>query len=258
MTVRKISVGLLVVLMAMGAFVGYVQAEGFTVDNEFSSKYMWRGFDLFDDHGAWFASTDIDLSEALGEGWGLNVWGAQPIGSGNEEVKELDYTVSFSNTVNDGEMDELEYTVGWTYYDLYEANKKSDAQEITLALTWPNALKCGEVPLVPSLFIAQHWPDAGEKGTFYILGLDQEVTVEGCPYPLNLHADLTYNDSASAHPVTGSAPDSDFSHATIGISTDVEVMGVAITPYVNFQKSMDDSVNKEDELWAGFSTSITF
>ena len=98
MTMRKMSVRLLVVLMAMGAFVGYVQAEGFTVDNEFSTKYMWRGFDLFDDHGAWFPSTDIDLSEALGEGWGFNVWGAQPIGSGSEDLtKWLELRTNLKN-----------------------------------------------------------------------------------------------------------------------------------------------------------------
>ena len=252
MTMRKMSVGVLVLLMAMGLSVCYGQDEGFTVDNEFSTKYMWRGFDLFDDHPAWFVSTDIDLSEQLGEGWSLNVWYAQPWGSGSEEFKELDYTVSFSNTVNDGEMDEMEYSVGWLYYDFYEANKDVDAHEAFLGMSWPNALKCGEAPLVPSFFVAQFWPiESGDTGTYYNFRLDMDVECPDTGQVFGLYSDISYNDGMLSD-------DSEFSHISFGVSTDCEVMGVEISPYINYQISMDDSVNSEDELWGGLSTSITF
>jgi len=191
MTMKKTSVGVLVLLMAMGASVCYGQDEGFTIDNEFSTKYMWRGFDVFDDHGAWMPSVDFDL----GEGWGFNVWGAQPFGSGSEELKELDYTLSFSNTVNEGETDEMEYSVGWIYYDFPEANSDADAQEIGLGLSWPSALSDGDLPLMPSVYVGSFMPESGDDGVYVNLRVDWEVVCPDIDQVLNMYSDISYNDS---------------------------------------------------------------
>ena len=43
---------------------------GFTFDNTYSSKYMWRGYDLFGANGAYMPSLDADL---FGTGWSINV-----------------------------------------------------------------------------------------------------------------------------------------------------------------------------------------
>ena len=43
---------------------------GVTLDSTFVSKYMWRGYDILGDHGAWQPSVDLDL---FGTGFSLNV-----------------------------------------------------------------------------------------------------------------------------------------------------------------------------------------
>lgn len=233
--------------------VGQAQDEelGVTFDNEFTTKYIWRGFDLFDDHGAWMPSVDFDL---FGSGWSFNVWAAQPFGSGNEEFKELDYTLAYSNTAFEGQAAEMEYTANYIYYDFYESGKAADNQEIGVGMAFPKLLENSVSGLVPSYYVGQIWFNEGTAhgGAFHVLALDYPVEIPDCPVStLNLHSDLTFNDGYAGL-------DNQWSHITFGVSSDVEVGGVAFSPYVSFQVSMDDSVNKEDELWAGISTSISF
>ncbi|MCH9023130.1 MAG: hypothetical protein IID32_10260 [Planctomycetes bacterium] len=239
--------------MALGASVSVVQAEGFTVDNEFSSKYMWRGFDLFDDHGAWMPSVDFELAE----GWGLNVWSAQPFGSGNQKGVEYDYTLSFSNTINEGETDEVEYSVG---YIMYQFPNKNDlnANEIGIGFSFPSALSGGDLPLVPSVYLGKF---EGDGGAYYSFRLDWEVECPDTGQVFGVYGDVAYNDGMGTY--ENSAGDefdigSDLSHVSFGISTDVEIMDISISPFVNYQMSLEDTINSDDELWAGFSTSITF
>lgn len=251
---RKAILLLTVVGMVLGASVAQAQDEelGVTFDNEFTTKYIWHGYDLFDDHGAWMPSLDFDL---FGSGFSVNVWMAQPIGSGNEEAKELDYTVAYGNTVYEGETYEMEYSANYIYYDFYEANKKADNQEVGVSVAFPKVLEGCVSGLVPSYYIGKIWYNEGTShgGGFHVLALDYGMEVPECPMTesMNFHGDLNFNDGYAGS-------DADWSHITLGVSSDVEVAGVAFTPYINFQISMDDSVNKEDELWAGVSTSISF
>ncbi len=64
---------LLVAVLLLGA-AGLVQAQdealGVTADATWVSKYIWRGFDLLDDKGAFQPSVDVDL---FGSGWSVNV-----------------------------------------------------------------------------------------------------------------------------------------------------------------------------------------
>ena len=70
---------------------------------------------------------------------------------------------------------------------------------------------------------------------------------------ISLTADVTYNDGYGH--TTG---DSDWSHATWGISTAVPVGEMTFTPAIYYQTSMDDAINTEDELWVGLSLTYSF
>jgi len=46
---------------------------GFVFYQTYSSKYMWRGYDVFGKNSAYMPSVDIDLFQT---GWSFNVWAA--------------------------------------------------------------------------------------------------------------------------------------------------------------------------------------
>jgi hypothetical protein len=52
--------------------------------------------------------------------------------------------------------------------------------------------------------------------------------------------------------------DHDWSHATLGLSTSFELEPVTLTPFLNYQISMDESVNDEDEIYGGISITLDF
>ena len=71
------------------------QSLGVTADMTLVTKYLWYGYDLFDDHGAYQPSINWDIFDT---GFSVNVWGSFPFGSGNEVFKELDYSVAYGTT----------------------------------------------------------------------------------------------------------------------------------------------------------------
>jgi choline-glycine betaine transporter len=65
--------------------------------------------------------------------------------------------------------------------------------------------------------------------------------------------DITYNDGFG-----GKAVDHDWSHAVLGVSTELGMGNLTITPSLNYQISMDDSVNRENEVWCGLNLTYRF
>lgn len=228
-----------------------------TLTNDFVTKYIWRGYDRFDDHASWQPSLDLDL----GAGWSTNFWYAQPIGSGSENVTELDYTLAYNNTVMEDEWYETAYIANYVYYDFPKDNGGAhlsgsdlvgDAQELSIKMAFPKVFDGIVEGLTPSYYISKFWlSQGGNSGAFHILGLDYAITCPVTSLPILLEADVTYNDG-----VLGS--DHDWSHFTYKASTSIDVTGMNVRPYIAFQQSMEDSVNKEDEFWVGVSTSVNF
>jgi len=259
--------------------VGQAQDDplGVTFDNEFTTKYIWHGYNVYGSKGAWMPSLDFDL---FGSGFSANVWMAQPIGSGNiagavpgnglQEAQELNYVLAYNNTVSAGEATQMDCTSHYRYYDFYETSGL-DNQEIGVSLTFPNLLNNCVSGLVPSYEFAQLWHNTGagtfgrgsnNGGAFHVFSLDYTLDVPDCPVgALDLHADVNFNDGyeiANDLDSGVNSHDSDWSHFTLGVSSDVEIAGIAFSPYVSYQISMEDTVNDDDELWAGLTTSIRF
>lgn len=93
-------------------------------------------------------------------------------------------------------------------------------------------------------------------GFIHVFGTSYDFEVAELKKPLSFSCDLTYNDNAG---LAAGTVDHDFSHMTFGLSTSFDCpTGGAITPAIYFQKSFDDSVNTEDELWVGISYAINF
>ncbi|TKJ33825.1 MAG: hypothetical protein CEE38_19575 [Planctomycetes bacterium B3_Pla] len=264
---------------------GLVQAQedplGVTADATWVSKYLWYGFDLLDDKGAFQPSVDVDL---FGSGFSLNVWSSYPTavgdmnkgggaaGTSRVDATEFDYTLAYSTVICEGEPHATYITAQGIYYDFIDIpSQAADAEEIGVQLTWPNVSPTGDV--TPGYYISRIWPAKSGKpragkddlipgdyaGWIHVFSLGYDLTVPGLlpetpEQTFNLSVATVYNDGFA-----GGTVDHDWSHAVFGASTDFELAeNFNVTPGIYYQSSWDDTVNSEDELWISLGASYKF
>lgn len=228
---------------------------GIDVDATWVSKYIWRGFDLYDDKAAFQPSVNFDLFDS---GWSFNVWYSVSGASGNVNGEEIDYTVSYSDSICEGQSWQTDYTASYVYYDFPDmASKDADASEFNVAFSWPDVCPFGTVPSYTYIYM---WTAKSEginrdmQGSIHVFGLSKDLDVACLPNPVTFGWDLTYNDGTGPSTV-----DHDWSHTVFGLSTSIDApCGGTISPAIYYQISMDDSVNTEDELWSGLSYTVSF
>ncbi len=264
-----------IVLFSMVGVGHAVETEygdlGIDVDATWVSKYIWRGLDWYDDKAAFQPSINFDFFDT---GLSLNVWASWPgastpgyLGYGPDE--QWHYTLTYANSILDGEQYKTNYAIGWRYYNFADmSNKVLDMQEFFAALSWPDICPAGIVPRYTAIWM---WPSKSNNlanqalsalglgdvtGWIHIFGLGYDLTVPGFlpdnpEQVLSFSADMVYNDG-----VLG--VDHDWSHILWGVSTSIELPYGSLTPAVYYQTSMDDSVNTEDEFWVGISYGVGF
>lgn len=250
-----------------------VQAQGElhgAVDVTFQTKYIWRGFDVYDDTSGTQPSVTLDLFDT---GFGLSVMGHRANSSGYENAERWDYTLFYKNALFDGESYATQYMLGWVYYNYPDLRAKwADLQEIHAVLSWPKILPVEG--LVPTYVLVKLWPSSSNSwvssnldlstkpptasagtasGFAHIFMLDYALPIEGFlpdvpEQVLRLHSEFVYNDGVGP---AGQDVDSDWSNAVFGIATDFELAeNVTLTPGVYHQITMDRSVNDDkDETW---------
>ena len=269
----KMKKGTLVVAVLLLAAVslGYAQEPGGlhgSVDVTYLSKYVWRGFDLYGDKSAIQPSVNLDL----GGGVGVSAMGHRANSSGYENSERWDYYLHYSNAINPGEKNAVNYRIGYVYYNWADMSSSiADLQELHAILSFPNILPVKG--LVPTYVLVKLWPSesgsmvgsrSGTTGTAsgfaHIFMLDYGVPVQGLGGPeqvINLHSEVVYNDGV--HPGGGNA-DQDWSNAVFGISTTFDLGGnFSLTPGVYHQVTMDKSVNDDkDETWASVGATYKF
>jgi len=241
----------------------------FDLDATYVTKYIWRGFDVLDDKAAFQPSANMAY-----EGINLNVWSSFAGASKNDgshstvDATEMDYTVSYKNVI---EADNLttNYTVGWRYYDYIKLNSEaSDMQEGFIELAWPDLIGNG---FTPRYAYYHMWAARSSKGAqgfnegpIHDLGLDYLWVCDCIPeLPLKFSADAIYNDGTGTsidNKANAHQADHDWSHILWGVSTNFRcpLTNAKVTPALYYQTSMDDSVNKNDELFGGISYTLTF
>lgn len=266
--------GILVVVVILLSTAGLVQAqEGQitgTLDVTYMSRYIWRGFDIYPDaHSAIQPSISLNLWDT---GFGAKVFMSMANGGHNNgtlgvpgaDDEWLDYTLFYGGSLYEGESSQIDYTVGWTYYNFPKHSRKyMDMQEIFAAVSWPEICPAG---VVPSYTVVALWPSCSSStlngivnvgGWLHIFGLGYGWTVPGLTagtpeQVINLSAAAVYNDG-----VLG--VDSDWSHTVFGASTSFDLGNdLTFTPGVYYQSSWEDSVNTSDEYWTSLSVSYAF
>ena len=264
--------GILLAAVILLSAAGLVQAQegelGVTLDVTYLSSYIWRGFDVYNNNNSAIRpSIDIDF---YGTGFGVTVLSSRANIGGFENREELDFTLYYYNSLFEGETYATDYRVGWVYYN-YPDNPPSaqDMQEFFAELSWPEICPAG---IVPSYTIVCMWPSTGSSGVAayggwaHIFGLGYDWTLPEGLLPetpeqiLHLSAEMVYNDGfAPGSTFGGAAVDSDWSHMLFGVSTDFEVAdNLTFTPALYYQRSMDNSVNTQDELWVGLGMKYKF
>jgi len=264
------------------AIIGIAQAQDSelhgSVDLTYQSKYIWRGFDVYDDKSAVQPSLDLNL---FGTGLGINVMGHRANSSGFEAAERWDYMLYYQNMLFPDEAHTTLYRLGWVYYNFPQGhNQDADLQEMSTILSWPKLCPAG---VIPSYVLAKLWPNSSSSlvasnldlstsppqpsrgsasGWAHIFMLDYPLTVGGIlpetpEQVLNLHAEVIYNDGIGPD---GRDVDHDWSNATFGISTGFDLSDeVVLTPSVYHQITMDSSVNDDkDETWATMSMTYKF
>ena len=249
--------------MAMDDLACLASNADITLDATYVTKYLWRGYDLYDDKAAFQPSINVDLNN----GWYFGVWYSVAGASGAVDAEEFDYYVGYANSFCLAQQYQVDYSIDYLYYDYPDApsirnHVSNDTQEVNIDLAMPNLFACG---LTPRYEYAYLW--AGRGGNMSSLGGDGHGFVHtiGLQYDLvtcgflpcndtqvfNITWDVVYNDGAYN-------ADHDWSHQTFGISTPIQVGCGTLTPALYYQDSWDDSVNKEEELYAGVSYTFNF
>jgi len=240
------------------------QKLGIDLETAYVSRYMWQGYVLFDDHAALQPGVTWNLFDT---GFSLNVWGSIPMGTGSfndsggiNQWQELDYTAAYEVSFFEEQPWQVDVGTKYLYYHFPKLNHLADCQETGLSIGLPNAIRCGPIPIAVSYYGAKLWPTSSGvddvAGGYHVLCTSADFDI---PWPgksdksqtFTFCADLTYNDGIYN-------ADHDWSHVTMGLSTDFDLEPFTVSPFLNYQISMDDSVNTENELYGGVSVSISF
>jgi len=189
---KRIILTTIVLLLCASNIVLAQEAELHGVlDVTYQSKYIWRGFDIYNDKSAIQPSVDLDL---YGTGFGLNVMGHRA-NSGKQELGERwDYTLYYGSSLYQNETYQTNYRLAYVYYNYPDrsasSNDTMDLQEIHGVFSWPQLL--GIEGLVPTYCIVKDWPSSsgsligsksGTTGTAsgfaHIFMLDYRLPVPG-------------------------------------------------------------------------------
>jgi hypothetical protein len=241
------------------------------------SKYLWRGFDIYDDKSAVHLRTDIDLFET---GFGLSVMGHRANSGGFEDKERWDFAPYYQNSLFKDQRYVTQFRVGWVYYTYPELNEGQslDMQEAHLILSWPEILPVKG--LCPTYELVKLWQSDSESrladgnGWLHILMLDYGLSIPSLvpgksdEQIVRLHSEVVFNDGWSPTPARRvndwrfvyPNPDHDWSHAVFGASTDFNFgYGITFTPAIYHQTTMDKSVNEDkNETWASLTLKWSF
>ncbi|MHC4759024.1 MAG: hypothetical protein ACYTE8_10235 [Planctomycetota bacterium] len=246
------------------------------IGSTYNSKYVWRGFAIFEGKGGAHPFLNLDL---YGTGFGVNVTANMPLSGGYVNGERWDYNLYYRNTLLAGETLQTDYVSSYVYYNYPDHPRKGTItspnaalQELNTLFSWPNLIGGG---WTPRYVLVKLWPS--ESGSFsgsnspmggtasgwaHIFMLDYAMPIM-CPVTneeriLNWHSEVIYNDGVG--PV-GQNVDNDWSNAVFGVSTDIALMeNVILTPAIYYQVTMEHSLNmsQQDYLWGGFTLKHLF
>jgi len=220
----------------------------FSLDAAVATKYLWRGLVLTD--GAVFqpAGTVSYTDEALGT-FSANIWANMDIADANDsdwEINEVDYTVSYSNSV-----DIFNLEVGHIYYDFPNTDFPGTA-EVYAGVGL-------DTILAPTLKAFYDYDEA--EGWYLLASISHSIDLGNC-LSLDLGANLGYMDGDMGDFYYGGAG-SGFSNVDViaGLSyalNDNTSLSLAVQGTSVLDSQMRDNVDEADNVIGIAAVGFTF
>lgn len=211
-----------------------------SVQVDWVSRYIWRGFDLLpDNHSAIQPALAIDLGRS---GVSLSLWGSFALEQRDlfRSGDEIDVTLSCAVPLPAG----WEMNVGLYHYGYWFAEgftfKDNTSQEIFVALARI------DLPLSPQLSIYYDF-NLG-SGLYVSLAVGHEIRLSD-QLGMELGGLIGFN-SRQYIDRTG------FSHIDLFASVPLALGGLTLIPSLNLTLPLLDEVNEETEVWFGFSAAF--
>jgi hypothetical protein len=220
------------------------------------SRYIWRGQDIYaDDQGAYQPSLTLDYKNILDSGdLSFNLWGSFATSSGYEQGDELDYSFSYKPNLDLP----YEVTLGSTYYDFPQLNRRSDALE-----TWINlaADDLTSLDLTLNLFAGYNFKVASggpNPGWYYAWGVSKDFKLNSLlakDEEQNISLTLTNWGTDGVADLSPSLV-----YATqVSLDTRYEFSDFAITPSLNYVVNYESGVNQgKEEFWLGLTVAYSY
>ncbi len=235
-----------------------------TASATYAGRYMWYGFDKYDDDGAFHPKMEVDL---WGSGFVVELSSWTSVNSGHVKYDELEYGLAYHGHTGQGK-GTVHYHAHWLYYDYPKRRSEYlDKQEIAAGFSLPHIFPVGNTAIEPFYDAVWIWPAKSDSrvkeigGYLHRFGLKCDLPVsglvEGKDQAFSLFADINYNGNMGLYHHTDST-DYDWSHATFGVNTGIELGDLTITPFLNYQISMEDRDNDENEFWGGATVAYPF
>ena len=136
---------------------------------------------------------------------------------------------------------------------LDEPRHVGNKSEWKFDFSWPEIWSNGLVPQYTAWYMypgGRDYDNSDITGWLHRFGVGYDLKVKQLPKNVfHLTAHAWYRDGMG-----GSDKDHDWSHATFGVSTEIELARkMSFVPALFYQSSWDESVNPNDEIYCEFS-----
>ena len=207
---------------------------GFKYNLNYSSSYVWRGFDLNPTQKMVLQpSVDYVFGKS---GLALNIWGS--FSFVNREAHEIDLTLSYTFKTSEN----LRLRAGFTHYGWYVAEdfslENDTSQEIFVSAGLPNLVTH---PLLTVFY------DFTYGDGFYLL----LETAHSIHVTQSIHADLSASLGYNGGQWLAEGVDPGFSDLNIGLAVSFELKDWNITPFANYTFVLLDALGNENYFWFG-------
>jgi hypothetical protein len=228
----------------------------FSAKMTFAQKYIWRGIDFQDDDPAIQPEVVLDFG---GSGAYLGLWGNYALDAAWHKWDEIDIFTGYYFSLWEGRLSELNVDLSYTYFYFPRQDSDENSHEVALALRLPSLFHATEtICLVPYTTFYYGWSPKGFNTFWNKLGIDCTIPVYALlpsqkEQFLNVYLETFYNDGYKPFETK-----SGFGHIAVGLHTTFEWHGINMTPNINYQWTLEDTINREDEFWYTFTLSYNF
>ena len=268
--VRKVLLGLLGCTLVASAAFAEESPVAVTVGSSVTSTYMWNGFDRVEQIGL-DSGPVVQPGVTVGvKGTGLNaVVGGSFVVNDDSQLGETTYGVNVVRAVSPL----VQVGAGYTYYDNRVETtvggvtvKGQDNHEV-----WGSVVVTSGVGVKPGVTVKYEQPTTdGADGYTVVVGSVgysvplSGVNVGGVGVGMNWNTGVVYNSGVAVGGVD--VVKSGVSAWQVGVSSDLHAGRVVVTPSVNYQVSLGESmdtvfgqmVTRDNEFWATVGVAYGF